>query len=101
MGIRTGNGYGRDCGAVTDGFIVIGPMHGKTKADDDRAREKTFALVKKFVAGFKARNKSILCRELPGRDVSTPGGMRAAREKGLFITLCPKFGKERLKSSNT
>jgi C_GCAxxG_C_C family probable redox protein len=90
----SGMGTGETCGAVTGAFLVIGLMHGKTKADDDKAREKTFALVKEFVAGFKARNKSILCRELLGCDVSTPGGMRAASEQGLFATLCPKFVKD-------
>jgi C_GCAxxG_C_C family probable redox protein len=90
----SGMGMGETCGAVTGAFLVIGLMHGKTKADDNKAREKTFALVKEFVAGFKARNRSILCRELLGCDVSTPGGMQAANDKGLFITLCPKFVKD-------
>ncbi len=85
---------GETCGAVTGAFMVIGLMHGKTKADDDKAREKTHEFVKEFVAGFKARNRSILCRELLGCDVSTTGGMQAAKDKGLFKTRCPKFVKD-------
>ncbi len=90
----SGMGMGGTCGAVTGAFLVIGPMHGKTKADDDKAREETHELVKEFVSGFKARNKSILCRELLGCDVSSPEGMQAARERGLFTTLCKKFVKD-------
>jgi C_GCAxxG_C_C family probable redox protein len=82
---------GETCGAVTGAFLVIGLRYGKTEADDDEAREKTYRLVNEFTARFKALNKSILCRELLGHDLGTPEGREAAAEKQLFITLCPRF----------
>ncbi len=82
---------GETCGAATGAFMVIGLKHGKTKIDDNEAREKTYKLVKEFTVRFKARNRSILCRELLGHDLSTPEGMKTVAEKDLFVTLCPRF----------
>ncbi len=85
---------GETCGAVTGAFMVIGLKHGKTTADDDEAREKTYELVKEFTARFKGRNKTLLCRELLGHDLSTQQGRDAVLEKNLFITLCPRFVRD-------
>ncbi len=82
---------GETCGAVTGAFMVIGLKHGKTMAGDDGAREKTYEIVNRFVGKFKARNKSIVCRELLGHDLSTTEGIKAVAEKNLFMTLCPRF----------
>ncbi len=82
---------GETCGAVTGAFMVIGLKYGKTKFEDEQAKEKTYSLVKEFVDRFKSRNGSIVCRELLGCDISTPEGRDLAKEKNLFATLCPKF----------
>jgi C_GCAxxG_C_C family probable redox protein len=87
----SGMGMGETCGAVTGAFMVIGLKHGKTKADNDAAKETTYELVKELTSRFSARNGSIKCKELLGCDLSTPEGMEAVIEKKLFITLCPKF----------
>lgn len=85
---------GETCGAVTGAFMVIGLKHAKIKEADDAAREKTYEVVTEFVARFKARNNSILCRDLLGCDLSAPGGLQTAKEKNLFTTICPKFVKD-------
>lgn len=89
-----GAGMGRlceTCGAVTGAFMVIGLKYGKSKAEDNQAREKAYELVKNFADRFKERNNSIVCRDLLGCDIGTPEGMKLAKEKGLTATLCPKF----------
>ena len=82
---------GETCGAVTGAFMVIGLKYGKSKADDNQAREKTYELVREFVSRFKTRNGSIVCKELLGCDLSTSEGMKLAKETGVTVTLCPKF----------
>lgn len=82
------------CGAVTGAFMVIGLKHGKTEAKDDKAKERTYGLVKEFCAKFKARNKSIVCRELLGCDISTSEGMKYAKDNKLPNTICPKYVKD-------
>jgi C_GCAxxG_C_C family probable redox protein len=89
-----GAGMGRmceTCGAVTGAFMVIGLKYGKSKADDSQAREKTYELVREFASRFKARNGSIVCKELLGCDLGTPEGMKLAKETGVTATLCPKL----------
>jgi C_GCAxxG_C_C family probable redox protein len=85
---------GETCGAVTGAFMVIGMKHGKTRAGDDDAREKTYELVNEFAARFKRKNGSVLCRELLGHDLSTEEGREAVAEKNLFITVCPRFVRD-------
>jgi C_GCAxxG_C_C family probable redox protein len=89
-----GGGMGRlgeVCGAVTGAFMVIGLKYGKTRPEDDEAKERAYGLVTEFADRFKSRNGSILCRELLGCDISTPESRAAAKEKDLFATLCPKL----------
>ena len=85
---------GEQCGAVTGALMVIGLKYGMTKAKDEGARDKTYELVREFVAKFKSRHGSIRCRELLGCDLSNDEGLTTAREKGLFDTLCPQLVRD-------
>jgi C_GCAxxG_C_C family probable redox protein len=87
-------GMAETCGAVTGAVMVFGLKYGREKADDKPAKEKTRELVKKFAAEFKARNRSTICRELLGCDISSPAGMKQADELGLFKTRCPGFVRD-------
>lgn len=87
---RTGN----TCGAVTGGLMVIGLRRAKTRQGDDDPRELAYALAQEFMDAFQERNRTIICRELLGVDVSTPEGMAAVREKDLFATICPRFVRD-------
>ena len=82
---------GETCGAVTGAFMVIGLKHGKVKVDDNVSREKTYDLAKEFTVRFVERNKTIVCKELLGYDLSTLEGREAVKEKKLATTICPKF----------
>lgn len=82
---------GETCGAVIGACMVIGLKHAKTKARDDVSREKTDELVHEFVTRFKARNKSIICKELLQCDISTREGLKSAKKEKHFKKRCPKF----------
>jgi C_GCAxxG_C_C family probable redox protein len=87
-----GGGMGRmgeTCGAVTGAFMVLGLKFGGATPDRE-AKERIHAKVREFAQYFKARNSSLSCKNLLGCDISTPKGHEAAREKGLFKTVCPK-----------
>jgi C_GCAxxG_C_C family probable redox protein len=89
-----GGGMGRmahTCGAVTGAFMVIGLKYGNADARDKQARENTYGLVREFARRFKERNGSVMCRDLLGCDISRPEGLNAAREKGLFTSVCPNM----------
>lgn len=95
--LRIASGFGggmgcmaQTCGAVTGAFMVLGLKYGPANADRE-AKEAIYARVRQFAERFKARNGSADCRDLLSCDISTPEGLRHARETGLFKQKCPKF----------
>ena len=85
---------GETCGAVTGALMVIGLNYAKTRKGDDDSRERAYALAQEFMDAFRERNRSLLCRELLGVDVSSPEGVAAVRERDLFRTVCPTFVRD-------
>lgn len=73
------------CGAVTGAFMVLGLRHG---GEDNGARQKAYQMVREFATRFTARHGSLLCKDLMGCDISTPGGLQAMREQKLRTTVC-------------
>jgi C_GCAxxG_C_C family probable redox protein len=76
------------CGAVTGAFLAIGLKHGRDRADDTAARDKTYILVNKFISRFTARHGEIKCRDLLGCDIGTPEGQKQAEALKLHQTKC-------------
>lgn len=87
----SGMGCAGTCGAVTGGLMVIGLKYGRTRADDMAAKEMTNQVSKLFREKFAERNGSIMCPDLLECDISTPEGVKYARDNNLFTTLCPKY----------
>ena len=84
---------GETCGAVTGAFMVIGLKHGKVKAEDDEAKEKTYEIVREFVKRFKSLHGSIMCKDLLGYDLDIPEEREQVEEKQICETRCPEFVK--------
>ena len=82
---------GKTCGAVTGALMVIGLKHGLVELTDPKTKETTYALVREFMKRFIARNGSVECKVLLGCDLSTPEGIRTAKDKNLVSTICPKM----------
>ncbi len=85
---------GETCGAVTGAIMLIGLKHGKVVAEDDAAKEKTYALVQEYKRRFMDLHGSVRCTELLGFDISKKDEMLQARESGLFKSLCPRLVKD-------
>lgn len=84
-GFGGGMRNGELCGAVTGAVMVIGLKYGSS---DMESKSLCYQKTKEFTEKFKAKNKSIVCRELLGCDISTTDGMELAIEKNLFKTTC-------------
>ena len=82
---------GRTCGAVAGAVLVIGLKDGQVNLADIESREKTYTLVRQFVARFVALHGSIECRELIGYDLSNSSELKLARESGVFQNKCSGF----------
>ncbi len=86
-------GLGGACGTVVAAIMVIGLKYGKVKPDDEAAKEKTYRMVRAFIQRFEQHHGTTLCRTLIDADISTPEGLKAARDKRLFSKVCPAFVK--------
>lgn len=84
---------GETCGAVTGAFMVMGLKYGRTVIENSQTHEDLYGLVREFISRFISRNGSIMCRDLLHQDISTPQGLKEARDKNLFKTLCPEYVK--------
>ena len=93
-GFGGGMRMGGTCGAVTGAFMVLGLKYGNTTAKDKTAKAKTYEMVVEYTSRFKARNGSVVCKELLGCDIGRPDGMKKAQEGGLFASICPKMVQE-------
>ena len=82
---------GEACGALTGAFLAISLKHGRVRAEDLAARDRTYARMQEFAARFKARFGSFHCPELLGVDIGTQEGMRQARDNDLFRARCDEF----------
>ncbi|MGC8971214.1 MAG: C-GCAxxG-C-C family protein [bacterium] len=81
-----GGGLGRIgevCGAVTGAIMALGLKYGFTTFSSE-AKEEVHNIVREYIARFKEKNSSILCRELLGADINTPDG------KKEFILYIPR-----------
>jgi C_GCAxxG_C_C family probable redox protein len=92
LGFGGGMGsMGKTCGAVTGAYMVIGLKQDLTAADVDKIKELSRKLVRDFSGKFIDLHGSTECKDLLGCDLSKPGERDAARDKGLFDTVCPKL----------
>ena len=92
-----GGGMGRmagTCGAVTGAFMVIGLVHSMTRKGDLQQKEVSYGYIRTFAEKFRERNKTLVCRELMGVDVSTPEGFAEAKLKNIARTVCPKYVRD-------
>ena len=92
-----GGGMGRmagTCGAVTGAYMVIGLVHSMTKKGDLPQKERSYEYVRRFAEKFRERNRTLVCKELMGVDVSTPEGFAESKAKNIARTVCPKFVRD-------
>ena len=90
-GFAAGMRMGRTCGAVTGAYMVLGLLKCQGNCSTIEGRQTVYQAVMEFTNQFKEVHGSINCSDLLGVDMSKPDGMQLAKEKKLFLTLCPKY----------
>jgi len=88
-GFGGGMRMGGPCGALSGACMAIGLKYGKSRADDNDSRDRTYALVQQLAASFRSLHGTVLCRDLIGCDISTPQGYDEAKQKKVFLDICP------------
>jgi C_GCAxxG_C_C family probable redox protein len=77
---------GEVCGAVVGALMCIGIRHGREKPTQSDA--EGYTLSREFLRRFRDEMGSIQCRDLTGRDLSTPEGMQAYRSSDVRPRVC-------------
>lgn len=75
---------GEVCGACTGALMALGLKFGENK-------EKSDEVCNRFMDEFKKENGSYICRDLLECDISTPEGVKYAKDNNLFTEFCPKM----------
>ncbi len=93
MAAPFGGGYlgmGLPCGVVSGAFMVISRL---TWPKDNNEKQKLYSkcLMNNFKSIFEEKNRSILCRDLLGKDISSTEQYNEAKDLDLFKKACPLF----------
>ena len=83
---------GSVCGAVTGGIMAIGIKYGTNEPSAEK-QKVAYELAAQFYRQFEKNNKTVMCRELIGFDLSDLEQRKKAREQQIFQTKCPAFVK--------
>lgn len=79
---------GETCGAVTSTVLLISLKYGANDREDRDAKNKAYQLTEKFIKEFRARNKSILCRDLLEFNIKLNNN---PEKEEIILKRCPEF----------
>lgn len=82
---------GEICGAVSGALMVLGLQCGHIHADSKEEYDVAHRKAEEFIACFKEKQGTVVCRELLGYDVTKPEDMAEIRKQGLFDHICPQM----------
>jgi len=77
--------------ALSAAIMVIGLRYGGIRPDDTAAKEKTYAVVHKFLQEFKTPHGSVACTDLLGYNLSDPKQFADAKTHHAAMERCPVF----------
>ncbi len=82
---------GGTCGCITGGLLVLGMALGFYDSQDRELEIYGNQKTDEFVKTFTERMGGVIdCRDILGKDISTPQGMADIRKEGLILKKCPK-----------
>jgi C_GCAxxG_C_C family probable redox protein len=82
---------GETCGAVSGALMVLGLRYGAATTIDPAAKAEMYKRAQDFIERFRARNRSVTCRDLLGLDLGTEEGWQEAQQRKTHVIVCPKF----------
>ena len=86
-----GAGMGREgevCGAVSGGILALSLKYGRAEGDDRSKTDDSYARTQAFLAHFKSRHRTVICRELIHCDLRTAEVQRFFKENDLLHQTC-------------
>ena len=86
----TGMGHADTCGCICGAHMVLGLRYGRADTLEEGKGKKALLveMVSEFERRLSKKQPCRSCRDILGMDITQPGVMKAAAEKGLFATVC-------------
>ncbi len=81
---------GRTCGCVSGALMALGMKYGYSEPNSMEQKNTLLTKKAEFEQKFAAENKSVVCKEILGYDLSKPEEMNQIMEQNLLFTICPK-----------
>ena len=81
---------GRTCGAVVGALMALGVKYGYSEPNSTEQKNILLGKKAEFEQKFAAENKSVVCKDILGYDISKPEEMNRIMEENLLFTICPK-----------
>ena len=82
---------GGTCGCITASLLVLGMALGFYDSQDKEREIYGNKKTQEFIRLFTERmNGGIYCRDILGKDISTPQEMAIIRKEGLILKKCPR-----------
>ena len=93
LGTQFGGGArkGEMCGAVSGALMVLGLKYGHSHYNAPEEKANAYKIAEEFMNRFIEKNRTVVCRELLGYDVSKPDDMLKIKELDLFKITCPQM----------
>lgn len=82
---------GEMCGAVSGALMVLGLKYGHGYNFTPDEKSTAYGIAEDFMNRFIAKNKSVVCRDLLGYDLTKKTDMEIIREQNLFRKICPEM----------
>ena len=87
-GLGAGVRFGEICGAVSGAVLVIGLKYGQDTSENMTVKDNCNNKTVEFMNMFRMENKSVVCRDILGFDLSIKEEYAQAQKKNLFKTTC-------------
>lgn len=82
---------GQLCGAVSGALMALGLKFGHFEQGNLQQKSDAYAIACEFNEKFKAKNGTVVCKELLGYDLTNPNDLEIIKDNNLFKTICPKM----------
>ncbi len=82
---------GSVCGAVAGALMGLGLSDGYTLENKLTQQDVCLDKAQLFLSKFKETFGSLNCKDLLDYDLSDSAELKAARDNGIFKTICPKY----------
>ena len=76
------------CGAVTGAVMALGLRFGMGDESEPEKKPLTYEKTTEFMKMFREKNKTIICNELLGYDISNAEDREIIKQKNLSKTVC-------------